>query len=132
MGTEELRLPDEQPVLRVMPMPSDANVFGDVFGGWIMSHVDVAGGIAAHRRAGGRVATVAVTSFTFKQPVSAGDLVSFYARLLQYGKTSVTVDVEVFAERRSKGFGEVVRVTEAQLVFVALDDEGNKRDIPGE
>src|SRR4030095_10680647 len=95
------KLPDDQvPVLRMLPMPADANVHGDVFGGWIMSHVDIAGAISAARRARGRVATVAVTSFLFKNPVFVGDLVSFYANIARMGRTSVTVDVEVFAERR--------------------------------
>lgn len=125
-------LPKEDPALRVVPMPADANVYGDVFGGWIMSQVDVAGGVAAHRRAGCRVTTVAVTSFAFKQPVSVGDLVSFYARVLRCGRTSITVDVEVFAERRQGGFSRVVRVTEAQLVYVALDGEGHKLELPPE
>ncbi len=130
MSEVELSLPQEDPALRVVPMPADANAYGDVFGGWIMSQVDIAGGVAAHRRARSRVTTVAVTSFAFRQPVSVGDLVSFYARVLRCGKTSITVDVEVFAERRVGGFAKVVRVTEAQLVYVALDAEGRKRELP--
>lgn len=130
MSEVELSLPQEDPALRVVPMPADANAYGDVFGGWIMSQVDIAGGVAAHRRARSRVTTVAVTSFAFKQPVSVGDLVSFYSRVLRCGRTSITVDVEVFAERRVGGFSKVVRVTEAQLVYVALDDEGLKRELP--
>lgn len=124
------RLPDEQPTLRVMARPSDANLYGDVFGGWIMAEVDIAGGIAAQRRAKGRVTTVAVTSFTFKVPVSIGDIVSLYARILRCGETSVTVDVEVFAERMDGGGYKPVRVTEAQLVYVAVDGEGRKRRLP--
>jgi acyl-CoA thioesterase YciA len=125
------RLPDEQPALRVMARPADANINGDVFGGWIMAEVDIAGGIAARRRAGGRVTTVAVTSFSFKVPVAVGDVVSFYSRILSCGRTSITVDVEVFAERHDPGSGpRVVRVTEAQLVYVAIDDEGRKRELP--
>ena len=84
-------LPKREPVLRVVPMPSDVNQHGDIFGGWIMSQVDIAGGIVAARRAHGRVATVAVNEFTFKQPVSVGDLVSFYSRVVRVGRTSVTV-----------------------------------------
>src|SRR6267143_4421005 len=88
---------DKQPALRVVPMPSDANYTGDIFGGWIMSQVDVAGSIPALRLARGRIATVAVNSFTFKQPVLIGDLVSFYADIVRVGRTSITVDVEVYA-----------------------------------
>ena len=90
-----------EPALRVMPMPSDVNVSGDIFGGWIMSHVDIAGAIPAMRAAFGRVATVAVNSFVFKQPVLIGDLVSFYAEVARVGRTSITVNVEVYAERGS-------------------------------
>lgn len=127
-----ISLPDEDPVLRLVTMPADANAYGDVFGGWIMSQVDIAGGVAAHRRAQSRVTTVAVTSFAFKQPVYIGDLVSFYARVLHCGTTSLTVDVEVFAERISGLYSKIVRVTEAQLVYVALDAEGRKRVLPPE
>jgi acyl-CoA thioesterase YciA len=130
MNKEPVRLPAETPVLKVVPMPADANVYGDVFGGWIMSQVDIAGGVAARRRALGRVATVAVTSFVFKEPVFVGDLVSFYARMLKSGRTSITVDVEVFAERHDRELAEVVRVTEAQLVYVAVDSKGQKRALP--
>ena len=91
--------PGKMPVLRVMPMPRDLNPAGDVFGGWIMSQVDIAGAVPARQRARGRVATIAVNSFLFKQPVSVGDIVSFYAEILRVGKSSITVDVEVFAER---------------------------------
>ncbi len=87
------------PVLRVMPLPSDANIHGDVFGGWIMAQVDIAGAIPAARRANGRVATIAVTSFLFKNPVFVGDLLSFYARVIKTGTTSVICEVEVYAER---------------------------------
>jgi acyl-CoA thioesterase YciA len=117
------------PVLRMMPMPADANIHGDVFGGWIMAHVDVAGAVPAARRAGGRVATVAVTSFLFKQPVFVGDLVSFYARIVKTGRTSVTVEVEVYAER-NRLQKEVVKVTEAMLVYVATDEHRQPRALP--
>jgi acyl-CoA thioesterase YciA len=112
-------------------MPADLNPAGDVFGGWIMAMVDIAGAIPARRRTKSRVATVAVNSFVFKQPVSVGDLVSFYAEVLSVGRTSVTVDVEVFAERDPEN-PVVVKVTEAQLTYVALDDKGRKRPIPTE
>lgn len=122
-------LPAGNPVLRMMPMPADANVHGDVFGGWIMAHVDIAGAIPAARRANGRVATVAVTSFQFKQPVFVGDLVSFYAKVLKTGTTSITVEVEVYAERNRLA-GEVVKVTEATLVYVATDEQRRPRPLP--
>jgi len=114
-------------VLRVVPMPSDANYTGDIFGGWIMSQVDIAGSIPALRLARGRIATVAVNSFTFKQPVLIGDLVSFYADIVRVGRTSITVDVEVYAERRT--LHEVVKVTEATLTYVAVDDQRRPRPV---
>jgi acyl-CoA thioesterase YciA len=119
-------LPDRQPVLRVVPMPGDVNQHGDIFGGWIMAQVDIAGGVVAARHARGRVATVAVNSFTFKQPVLVGDLVSFYAEVSRIGTTSITVDVEVFAQRNPKD--EVtVRVTEASLTYVAVGSDRRPR-----
>ncbi len=130
VSTTPVKLPkNRQPALRVMPMPGDLNPAGDVFGGWIMSMVDIAGGIAAHYRARGRCATVAVNAFTFKQPVSVGDLVSFYADVVAVGRTSITVDVQVFAERNPESLF-VVKVTEAKLTYVALDDHGHKRPVP--
>lgn len=119
----------KQPALRVMPMPADLNPAGDVFGGWIMAMVDIAGAIPANRRSRSRVATVSVNSFVFKQPVSVGDLVSFYAEVVSVGRTSITVDVEVFAERDPES-PVTVKVTEARLTYVALDDHGKKRPIP--
>ena len=113
--------------LRVVPMPSDANYTGDIFGGWIMSQVDIAGSIPALRLARGRIATVALNSFTFKQPVLIGDLVSFYADIVRVGRTSITVDVEVYAERRT--LNEVVKVTEATLTYVAVDDQRRPRPV---
>jgi len=124
-----IHLPDDQPVLRVMPMPADANIHGDVFGGWIMAQADVAGAIPAARRANGRVATIAVTSFLFRNPVFVGDLLSFYARVVKTGKTSITVEVEVYAER-NRLQAEVVKVTEATLVYVATDSERRPRTLP--
>ena len=115
-----------EPVLRVVPMPADANYAGDIFGGWIMSQVDIAGSIPAIRKARGRVATVAVNSFLFRKPVFVGDLVSFYAEVVRVGRTSITVDVEVFAHRRPLG-DTCVKVTEATLTYVAVDDERRPR-----
>jgi acyl-CoA thioesterase YciA len=126
---EPVRLPNgREPVLRVVPMPADANSTGDIFGGWIMSQVDIAGSIPALRLAKGRVATVAVNSFLFKQPVMIGDLVSFYAEVVKVGRTSVTVDVEVFAQR---GIPEevTVKVTEATLTYVAVDQNRKPRAV---
>ena len=120
--TEHLaQLPDKQPTLRVMPRPADLNANGDVFGGWIMSMVDIAGAVPAIRVARSKVATVSVDSFVFKQPVSVGDLVSFHAAIVEVGHTCVTVDVEVFAQR-NPAHPEVVKVTEARLKFVAIDE----------
>ena len=115
------------PTLRVVPMPSDANYSGDIFGGWIMSQVDIAGSIPAVQVAEGRVATIAVNSFLFKQPVLIGDLVSFYAKISKVGRTSITVDVEVFAQRRS--LHEIVKVTDATLTYVAVDEKRKPRVI---
>jgi acyl-CoA thioesterase YciA len=117
------------PILRVMPMPADANVHGDVFGGWIMAQVDIAGGLPAMRRANGRVATVAVNSFVFKKPVFVGDLLSFYAEVVRIGRTSITVFVEVFAQR-NRLHDEVVKVTEATLTYVATDEMRQPRVLP--
>ena len=116
-----------EPTLRVVPMPSDANYTGDIFGGWIMSQVDIAGAIPAIELAQGRVATVAVNSFVFKQPVMIGDVVSFYARVVRVGRTSITVDVEVYARRRA--LPDVVKVTEATLTYVAVDDDRRPRPV---
>ena len=120
---------DKQPALRVMPMPADANQNGDIFGGWIMAQVDVAGGTIAGRVARGRVATVAVKEFVFKQPVQIGDLVSFYVDRVRVGNTSITVRVEVFAERTPDS-PVVVKVTEATLTYVAIDGAGRPRAVP--
>ena len=116
------------PVLRVVPMPADANQHGDIFGGWIMSQVDIAGGVVAAVRARGRVATVAVNSFVFREPVMIGDRVSFYAEVIRVGRTSITVNVEVFAER-NPAEREVVKVTEATLTYVATDSQRRPRPV---
>ena len=127
-----LTLPaDRQLVLRVMPMPADANGNGDIFGGWIMAQVDIAGAVLPARLAKGRIATVAVNEFVFKQPVSISDLLSFYARIERIGTTSITVNVEVYAERNPANL-QVVKVTEANLTYVAIDKDGKPRPIPKE
>jgi acyl-CoA thioesterase YciA len=128
--TGPLSLPDGgELVMRVMPMPADSNPNGDIFGGWIMAHVDLAGAVLPARIAKGRIATVAVNEFIFKQPVSIGDLLSFYARVLRIGTTSVTVHVEVYAERNPANL-HVVKVTEAKVTYVAIDAQGQPRPIP--
>ena len=129
-SVEPTSLPqDRELVLRVMPMPADSNANGDIFGGWIMAQVDLAGAVLPARIAKGRITTVAVNQFVFKQPVSIGDLLSFYARIERVGTTSITVHVEVFAERNPADL-HVVKVTEANLTYVAIDHEGQPRLIP--
>ena len=125
------QLPEREPVLRVVPMPADVNQHGDIFGGWIMAQVDIAGGVVAARQARGRVATVAVNSFTFKQPVLVGDLVSFYAEITKVGRTSVTVEVEVFAQRNPDDL-VTVKVTEASLTYVAVGADRRPRPVAPE
>ena len=127
--TEPLQLPsDRQLVMRVMPMPCDVNGNGDIFGGWIMAQVDVAGAVLPSRIAKGRIATVAVNQFIFKQAVSMHDLLSFYAKVERIGRTSITVNVEVYAERNPENL-HVVKVTEANLTYVAIDHNGRPRPI---
>lgn len=126
--SELVPLPDGIPTLRLVPMPADTNANGDVFGGWIMSQVDIAGSIPAYVLAKGRIATVAVNSFVFKQPVSVGDLVSFYARVVRSGRTSITVDVEVYAQRDLMN-GMALKVTEATLTYVAISSDGRPRPL---
>src|SRR5687768_7690387 len=128
--TPTILLPDEQPVLRIVPMPADTNAHGTIFGGWVMAQVDIAGSIPAWDRAQGPVVTVAVNSFVFKEPVFVGDVVSFYARVIKVGRTSITVDVEVFAQRARSVSREAVKVTEAQLTYVAVDDRRQPRAVP--
>lgn len=118
-----------QPALRLVASPQNTNAAGDIFGGWIMAQVDVAGSVAAYRRAGGRVATVAVDSLQFHQPVLVGDLVSCYAEVIKVGTTSITVHVEVVVERDSRDGIARLKVTEANLVYVALDESGRPRPV---
>ena len=126
---ESVTLPDRQPALRVVPMPSDANQNGDIFGGWVMSQVDIAGSVPAARRARGRVATVAVNSFVFREPVMIGDLVSFYADITREGRTSITVAVEVYSQRNPTDV-ICVKVTEASLTYVAVGADRRPRELP--
>ncbi|MEK9802075.1 MAG: acyl-CoA thioesterase [Curvibacter sp.] len=120
---------DEELVLKVIPMPADCNANGDIFGGWVMAQVDLAGSVIPARYAGGRMATVAVNEFIFKQPVRVGDILSFYSKLTRVGRTSMTVKVEVYAER-FQAQGQFVKVTEATLTYVAIDERGQPREVP--
>ncbi len=119
----------EMPVLRIVPMPADTNAHGTIFGGWVMAQVDIAGSIVAFRRARGRVVTVAVNSFEFHQPVFVGDLISCYAEVTRIGRTSLSVRVEVYAERNRQQ-DECIKVTEATLTFVAVDEQRKPRVVP--
>jgi acyl-CoA thioesterase YciA len=123
-------LPEQSPTLRVMPRPLDTNAGGDIFGGWIMSQVDIAGSLPAQRRARGRVVTVAVNSFHFREPVFVGDVVSLYADIVKIGRTSITVDVRVFAQRMRDGREQCLMVTEAVLTYVAIDEQRRPRPVP--
>ena len=119
---------DQELVLKVVPMPADVNANGDIFGGWVMAQVDIAGSVLPARVVRGRMATVAVNEFIFKQPVRVGDILSFFARIVRVGRTSITVKVEVYAERyRSQG--DYTKVTEAQLTYVAIDDSGRPQPV---
>jgi len=135
MPEPDITLPnDQEPVIRIIPMPQNTNPNGDIFGGWIMSQTDLAGSIVAVQRIKGRMATVAVNSLVFKKPVFVGDLVSIYGTISRVGNTSITVALEVYAERRMIGeyTGEVVKVTEAEFTYVAIDENRRPRPIPEE
>ena len=126
---ELVKLPtDKELVLKVITMPADSNVNGDIFGGWVMAQVDLAGSVIPARIAAGRIATVAVNQFIFKQPVKVGDLLSFYAEVERIGNTSITVKVEVYAQRMRQP-EPIIKVTEANLTYVAIDDFGKPRKI---
>jgi acyl-CoA thioesterase YciA len=123
-SSNHVELPtDQELVLKVIPMPGDCNANGDIFGGWVMAQVDLAGSVLPARYTQGRMATVAVNEFIFKQPVRVGDILSFFSKVSRVGRTSITVKVEVYAERyRSQG--SYTKVTEASLTYVAIDDKG--------
>ena len=120
----------KMPVIRVPARPADQNPGGSIFGGWIMSYVDIAGSIPALDRVRGPVVTRAVDSFEFKKPVFVGDLISCYAEIVSEGRTSLKVKVEVYAERMKKGDMSCVKVTEATLTYVAIGDDRRPREIP--
>ena len=119
---------DAELVLKVIPMPADCNQNGDIFGGWVMAQVDLAGAVLPARYVNGRIATVAVNEFIFKQPVKVGDILSFFSSVTRIGNTSITVKVEVFAERFSMQ-GVYLKVTEANVTYVAIDAQGKPRPI---
>jgi acyl-CoA thioesterase YciA len=119
---------DQELVLKVIPMPADCNANGDIFGGWVMAHVDLAGAVLPARYVNGRLATVAVNEFIFKQPVKVGDILSFFSIITRVGNTSITVKVEVFAERFTLQ-GTYLKVTEATVTYVAIDAQGKPRHI---
>ena len=128
-SSPKLELPkDEELVLKVIPMPADCNANGDIFGGWVMAQVDLAGSVLPARYTEGRMATVAVNEFVFKHPVRVGDILSFFSKVTRVGRTSITVKVEVYAERY-RTQGQYIKVTEASVTYVAIDDEGRPREI---
>ncbi len=127
---DRVQLPtDEELVLKVIPMPADCNANGDIFGGWVMAQADLAGAVIPARYAKGRMATVAVNEFIFKQPVRVGDILSFFGKLTRIGRTSITVKIEVYAERFTDQ-GRYLKVTEASLTYVAIDENGQPREVP--
>ncbi|MCS3903004.1 acyl-CoA thioesterase YciA [Methylohalomonas lacus] len=124
---------DREAVLRVAAMPKESNTGGSIFGGWLMGQVDIAAGIIAIQRAAGRVATVAVNNFHFREAVLAGDLVSCYAEVIEVGRTSMTIHVDVYSQRHLGAPGAaVLHVADAELTYVALDDERRPRTVPEE
>ncbi|HWP13528.1 MAG TPA: acyl-CoA thioesterase [Ramlibacter sp.] len=128
-GQPGVALPlDKELVMKVIPMPADVNANGDVFGGWVMAQVDLAGAVLPARYANGRMATVAVKEFIFKQPVRVGDILSFYSEVTRIGRTSITVKVEVYAER-FRTQGQYLKVTEASVTYVAIDEAGQPRPL---
>ena len=119
---------ETQPLIRVTAMPADTNANGDIFGGWVLSQMDTAGGSLAARVAKGRVATVAITAMTFVEPIKVGDLVSIYGEVTKIGRTSITIELETVVQRRLEDIDR--RVTHGTFVFVAIDEEGRPRPVP--
>ena len=130
MSDQSERPPGIEPALRTLAMPADANANGDIFGGWVLSQMDIAGGVPAVRRSGGRIATVAVEAMRFHKPIFIGDLVSCYARIVRVGRTSMTVHVETWARRHRNG--EDVKVTEGTFIYVAIAEANRPRLVPPE
>jgi len=125
---DESALPPGQPAIRVTTMPADANAYGDIFGGWIMSQMDMAAGLVAARRARGRAVTIAMDGMHFHAPVFVGDEVSVYATLVKIGRTSMTIDVQAW--RRPRHDETYEKVTEACFTFVAIDEARRPRPVP--
>lgn len=123
-------LPDIPPVGRVIAMPADTNPEGDIFGGWLLAQMDLAGATPAFERAGGRCATVALDGMVFHQPVAVGDEVSIYARVVKTGRTSVRVHVEAWKRSRGEAQAQSVRVTEGVFTYVAIDHNRKPRELP--
>lgn len=119
-----------EPAIRTVPMPSDANSNGDIFGGWVLSQMDIAGGTIAARRCRGRVATVAIDAMAFKRPIAVGDIVSIYGEIERVGRTSITVRLETIVQRRV--LAEEILVTEGTFVYVAIDENGRSRPVDPE
>ena len=127
-GAESERRPEGELMIRMSAMPADANPMGDIFGGWLLSHMDLAGGEFAVRRARGRTATVAIDAMQFYAPVRVGDMLCCYVRIKRIGTTSMAIWVEAWAERRRSH--DAVLVTEGMFTYVALDDDGRPRPVP--
>ncbi len=121
-------LPDLDPTIRVTAMPSDANPYGDIFGGWLMGQMDLAAGSVASRHSGGRAVTIAAEGMKFHAPVLVGDEVSVYATLVRVGNTSMTIEVEAW--RRARHVEDATKVTQARFVFVATDKDRKPRTVP--
>ncbi len=117
-----------EPIIRTVPQPADMNGNGDIFGGWVLSQMDIAGGAMAARVAKGRVATVAITAMTFVQPIKVGDMVSIYGKVAKIGRTSITIDLETVMQRRNDA--TEIQVTHGTYVFVAIDQDGKPRQVP--
>lgn len=130
MRDKQAVMPDDVPSIRTIAMPADTNPNGDIFGGWLMSQMDLAAGNVAARRSRGRAATVAVEAITFLSPVAVGDEVSLFAKILTIGRTSMRIEVEAW--RRARSSEDTRKVTEATFTFVAIDEEGRPRSVPPE
>jgi acyl-CoA thioesterase YciA len=125
---ERVGPPGYEPAIRAVPMPADANQNGDIFGGWVLSQMDIAGGLVAARRAQGRVATVAITAMAFHQPVLVGDEVSFYGEVARVGRSSVAVRIESWVRRGLSG--NPIKVTEGLFTYVAIGADRRPRAVP--
>ena len=130
ISAKEKPIPRGIPTVRMMAMPADTNWLGDIFGGWLMSHADIAGAVLAYRRAEGKVVTIAVNNFLFLEPVFIGDIVSFYAEVEKVGTSSIKVNIDILAERPdSAGPYANLRVANASITYVHIDKEGNPKRV---